>query len=167
MPASTREATKGSSEERELIRGGSDEHELIRGGSDERVQSVDAALVRGGVTIAESVLAKIAATAARSVPGIYPAGAGGVARALGTSEAKTDGIRARIRHGREVNLEMKMKVDYGEHIPTRGEQVRGAVAAAIDRLTDLETREIKVKITEITVPAEDEIASGGRDGVEA
>jgi uncharacterized alkaline shock family protein YloU len=157
MPASTREATKGSSEERELI----------PGGSDERVHSVNAASVRGGVTIAESVLAKIAATAARRVPGIYPAGAGGVARALGTSEAKTEGIRARIRRGREVNLEMKMKVDYGEHIPTRGEQVRGAVAAAIDRLTDLETREIKVKITEIAIPSDDQMASGDGDGVEA
>jgi uncharacterized alkaline shock family protein YloU len=157
MPASTREATKGSSEERELT----------AADGDGRLQSQDAAPVRGGVTIAESVLAKIAARAARRVPGIYPAGASGVARALGTSQAQTEGIRARIRHGREVDLDMKMKVDYGEHIPTRGEQVRSAVAAAIDRLTDLQTREIKVKITEIAIPADDQPASGDGVGVEA
>lgn len=156
MPASTREATKRSNEERELT----------AASTDRRIQSQDASPVRGGVSIAESVLAKIAAKAARSVPGIYPAGAGGVARALGTSQAQTEGIRARIRRGREVDLDMKMKVDYGEHIPTRGEEVRSAVASAIDRLTDLQTREIKVKITEITIPTDEQLASMDGDGAE-
>lgn len=157
MPASTREATRASSESREMAVTSRDGH----------LQARDTTAVRGGVSIAESVLAKIAARAARSVPGIYPAGAGGVAKALGTSAASTEGIRARIRHGREVDLDMKMKVDYGEHIPTRGEQVRVAVAAAIDKLTDLQTREIKVKITEITIPADDYVGSEEGDGVEA
>lgn len=157
MPASTREATKESGEQRERV----------ADGNEGRPQGQDATGVRGGVLIAESVLAKIAAKAARSVPGIYPAGAGGVARALGTSQAQTEGIRARIRRGREVDLDMKMKVDYGEHIPTRGEQVRSAVAAAIDRLTDLQTREIKVKITEITIPTDDQLSSRDSDGAES
>ena len=99
-----------------------------------------------------------AATAAGEVPGIYPGnGPGGIAseltRAFG---ARQDGIRARIKHDREVSLEMKMAVDYGEHIPTRGEEVRLAVARAIRKLTDLETREIKVKVTEVLLPKRDQ-----------
>jgi uncharacterized alkaline shock family protein YloU len=119
-----------------------------------RIPASKAGEVRGGVTIAESVIEMLAATAAREVPGIYPGGpAGGitgeVTRAFG---ARPNGIRARIKRGREVSLDMRMAIDYGEHMPTRGEEVRIAVARAIQKLTDLETREIKVKISEVILP---------------
>jgi uncharacterized alkaline shock family protein YloU len=113
--------------------------------------------LHGGVSIAESVVEKIAAAAARQVPGIYTGAPNGasLARALGArGNSGAEGITARIKRNREVRLEMRMRVDYGEHIPTRGEQVRGVVAAAIRELTDLRTREIKVKVTEILVPNE-------------
>jgi uncharacterized alkaline shock family protein YloU len=159
MPASTREVTTSSR----------DGHGRAAETGNGRVQARDEGPMRGGVSIAESVIAKIAATAARQIPGIYPAGAGGgVARAISAGGEAGEGIRARIRREREVDLDMRMKVDYGEHIPTRGEQVRAAVAKAIRELTDLETREIKVKITEITLPpgrqAEPRV---DEDGVEA
>jgi uncharacterized alkaline shock family protein YloU len=123
-----------------------------------RIPASEAGAVRGGVTIAESVVEMIAATAAGEVPGIYPGnGPGGITseltRAFG---ARQDGIRARIKHDREVSLEMKMAVDYGEHMPSRGEEVRLAVARAIRKLTDLETREIKVKVTEVLLPKSDQ-----------
>ena len=126
--------------------------------ADVRIPASEAGAVRGGVSIAESVVEMIAATAAGEVPGIYPGnGPGGIAseltRAFG---ARQDGIRARIKHDREVSLEMKMAVDYGEHIPSRGEEVRLAVARAIRKLTDLETREIKVKVTEVLLPKRDQ-----------
>jgi uncharacterized alkaline shock family protein YloU len=126
--------------------------------ADVRIPASEAGAVRGGVSIAESVVEMIAATAAGEVPGIYPGnGPGGITseltRAFG---ARQDGIRARIKHDREVSLEMRMAVDYGEHIPTRGEEVRLAVARAIRKLTDLETREIKVKVTEVLLPKSDQ-----------
>jgi uncharacterized alkaline shock family protein YloU len=117
--------------------------------SDARAHVRAEAPVRGGVAIAESVVEKIAATAVRQVPGIYASG----------GRAGTDGIRARIRSNREVNLDMRMRVDYGEHIPTRGEQVRAVVASAVRELTDLQAREIKVKVTEIIVPDEQPLPS--------
>lgn len=110
----------------------------------------EAVALRGDVSIAESVVEKIAAAAAREVPGIYPGGRRGFF-ATGAGEANM-GIKARIRGHREVDLDMKMTVDYGEHIPTRGEQVRAAVARAVRAMTDLEAREIKVKVTEILTP---------------
>ena len=121
---------------------------------DIRIPASEAGAVRGGVSIAESVVEMVAATASQEVPGIYPAsGPDGIAsevtRAFG---ARQGPIRARIKHGREVNLEMKMAVDYGEHMPTRGEEVRVAVARAIRKLTDLEPGEIKVKVTDVVLP---------------
>ena len=114
---------------------------------------------RDSISIAEAVVEKIAATAARDVAGIYPTDdnarfATGIARVLGTRMGTgTDGIRARIRRNREVSLEMRMAVDYGEHIPSLGQDVRFVVAKAIRGMTDLDVREIKVKITEVRVPA--------------
>ena len=114
---------------------------------------------RDSVSIAESVAERIAATAARDVPGIYPAGdsasfATGIARALGSRMSNgTEGIKARIRRNRDVSLEMRMAVDYGEHIPSLGQEVRFVVAKAIRGMTDLDVREIKVKITEVRVPS--------------
>jgi uncharacterized alkaline shock family protein YloU len=113
---------------------------------------------RDSVAIAEAVVERIAATAAGDVSGIYPAGnnarfATGVARVLGTKMSSgTEGIRARIRRNRDVSLEMRMAVDYGEHIPSLGQEVRFVVAKAIRGMTDLDVREIKVKITEVRVP---------------
>lgn len=125
-----------------------------------RIPASEAKAVRGGVSIAESVVEMIAATAALEVPGIYPGNgpasiASELTRAFG---ARQNGIRARIKRGREVSLEMKMAVDYGEHMPTRGEQVRVAVAEAVRKLTDLETREIKVKVTDVLMPETDQLA---------
>lgn len=134
-----------------------------------RIPASEAGAVRGGVAIAESVVEMIAATAARKVPGIYPgAGPGGIAgeltRAFGVRQ---DGIRARIKRDREVSLEMRMAVDYGEHIPTRGEQVRVEVARAIRELTDLETNEIKVKVTDVLLPTSDEAQNGESEPAES
>jgi uncharacterized alkaline shock family protein YloU len=128
------------------------------GEGDVRIPASEAGAVRGGVSIAESVVEMIAATAASEVPGIYPGnGPGGITSELSRAfGARQDGIRARIKHDKEVSLEMRMAVDYGEHIPTRGEEVRVVVARAIRKLTDLETREIKVKVTEVLVPKTDQ-----------
>ena len=49
-----------------------------------------------------------------------------------------------------------MAVDYGEHMPTRGEEVRVAVARAVRKLTDLEPGEIKIKVTDVIAPKGDE-----------
>ena len=108
---------------------------------------------REAVTISASVIEKIAATAARTVPGIHPAVdrrgfTNGLVRAA-KGRGGTDGIRARIRGNREISLGMRMAVDYGEHIPSVAQEVRFAVAKAIREMTGLDTREVKVKITEV------------------
>jgi uncharacterized alkaline shock family protein YloU len=117
---------------------------------------------RGSVSIAEAVVEKIAGSASRQVAGIYPAGnsngfASGFARAVGAGGNRgTEGIRAHIRRNREVSLDMRMAVDYGEHIPTLGREVRFVVAKAIRGMTDLDVRDIRVKITEVRVHAIDD-----------
>jgi len=109
----------------------------------------------GRVWVSEAVVEKIAAMAARSVPGIHPAGdprgfVNGLVRAVGAKGRDgTGGIRARIRGNREVSLAMRMAVDYGESIPSLSREMRFAVAKAIRDMTGLDTREIKVKITEV------------------
>jgi uncharacterized alkaline shock family protein YloU len=137
---------------------------------DVRIPASKAGEVRGGVSIAESVVEMIAATAARTVPGIYPgSGPEGIVSEVGRAfGARQTGIRARIKHDREVSLEMRMAVEYGEHIPTRGEQVRVEVAKAVRQLTDLETREIKVKVTDVILPQGDQpkVGLNGRENVE-
>jgi uncharacterized alkaline shock family protein YloU len=126
-----------------------------------RVPASTAGAVRGGVLIAENVVEMIAATAALKVPGIYPGGgpdgiASEISRAFG---GRQTGIRAKIKKNREVDLEMRMTVEYGEHIPTRGEQVRIEAAKAIRELTDLEPREIKVKVTDVILAKSDRPAT--------
>jgi uncharacterized alkaline shock family protein YloU len=46
---------------------------------------------------------------------------------------------------------MRMAVDYGANIPSLSREMRFAVAKAIRDMTGLDTREIKVKITEVLV----------------
>jgi uncharacterized alkaline shock family protein YloU len=119
-----------------------------------------------GVSISEAVIEKIAATAARSVPGMHPAGdlrgfANGLVRAIGTRRRSgTAGIKARIRGNREVSLAMRMAVDYGENIPSLSREMRFTVAKAIREMTGLDTREIKVKITEVLLREGEATTSG-------
>ena len=44
---------------------------------------------------------------------------------------------------------MRMAVDYGENIPSLSREMRFTVAKAIRDMTGLNTREIKVKITQV------------------
>ena len=122
----------------------------------------------GRVWISEAVVEKIAATAARTVQGIHPAGdRGGFTNALvraAKGRGGTDGIRARIRGNREVSLAMRMAVDYGANIPSLSREMRFTVAKAIRDMTGLDTREIKVKITEVLVrEGETTTASSAKD----
>lgn len=123
----------------------------------------------GRISISEAVVEKIAATAARSVPGMQPAGeprgfANGLVRAVGAKgRGGTGGIKARIRGNREVSLTMRMAVEYGENIPSLSREMRFAVAKAIRDMTGLDTREIKVKITEVLLREGETTASPAKD----
>jgi len=47
-----------------------------------------------------------------------------------------------------------MTADYGQHIPTLAEALRRAVAKNLARMTDLEVREIRVRIVDVRLPEE-------------
>ncbi|TMC00028.1 MAG: Asp23/Gls24 family envelope stress response protein [Chloroflexi bacterium] len=113
---------------------------------------------RGKLQITAPALEKIAWIAAREVGGIYPQEAPGRASALsawlaGRRSGAGEGIRARQR-GRHLRVELRMTADYGQHIPTLAEALRRAVAKNLARMTDLEVREIRVRIVDVRLPEE-------------
>ncbi|RJQ77729.1 Asp23/Gls24 family envelope stress response protein [Pseudonocardiaceae bacterium YIM PH 21723] len=110
----------------------------------------------GTVITTEGAIREIVGVAARQVPGVADLG-GGAARVLGALRERIPGAARSEGQGVSVELgETQVAVDldvvarYGVPVTELAHLVRGTVAAAIRRATDLEITEINVEITDIT-----------------
>ena len=117
---------------------------------------------KGTITIADTVVAKIAAMAAREVSGVYQLG-GGAARALGALRERIPGSGGpNVAQGVAVEVgetqaavDIDIVVDYGVRITDLAAGVRRNVMTSLERMTGLEVVEVNVAINDIHLPSDE------------
>lgn len=122
---------------------------------------------RGRTTIAESVVAKIAALAAREVAGVDSLGgtvsgalAGVVGRVRGPAPT-TSGVGVEVGT-RQAAVDLTMKVRYPFPIHEVAESVRQNVTERIESMTGLQVVEVNIAVTDLAFDGEgDQGSSGG------
>ena len=115
----------------------------------------------GATVIVDSVIAKVAGIAAREVPGVFALG-GGAARALGAirdamnSTDLTQGISVEVGET-QVAVEITVVVEYPLPLQVVANDVRAAIYRAITDLVGMEVTEVKVTITDVHIPSQDDV----------
>ena len=114
----------------------------------------------GGVTINDSVVAKVAFKALGGIEGIHALG-GTSARALAglRGDKGTPGISVDMREG-GVDIDITMSIVFGASVPAVAEAVRKAVADQVTATTGLPVRAVNVMVTDVVFP-EDQTGSAG------
>jgi uncharacterized alkaline shock family protein YloU len=117
---------------------------------------------KGKTTIADGVVAKIAAMAARDVSGVHEMG-GTAGRALNAmrgmvgvgDKPTTQGVSVEVGE-RQAAVDVNLVADYGVAIPDMAGAVRRNVIGAIERMCGLEVTEVNVKVDDIHIPGDDQ-----------
>jgi len=116
---------------------------------------------RGKTTIADGVVTKVAAIAAREVPGVYVLG-GGAARALGAmgqrvgiSDERTQGVSVETGES-EAAVDLTVVIEYGESIPQVAELLRDNISKRIEGITGLRVTEVNITVNDLHFPGDDE-----------
>jgi uncharacterized alkaline shock family protein YloU len=122
---------------------------------------------QGKTTIAESVVAKISALAAREVPGVESLG-GAISGALSTvvgrvrgDEHRTAGVGVEVGT-RQAAVDLTMTVRYPYPIHEVAEAVRQNVIDRIQTMTGLEVTEVNVAVTDLAFEGDESGASSTR-----
>ena len=117
---------------------------------------------KGGTTIADAVVTKVAGTATREVGGVYQLG-GGVARAVGavtqrlpgTGENTSQGVSVEVGE-KEAAVDLKVVIEYGESIPKVSQAIRENVIRRIEGITGLSVTEVNVAVNDLHMPGDDQ-----------
>ncbi|MEU1535061.1 Asp23/Gls24 family envelope stress response protein [Streptomyces fagopyri] len=118
---------------------------------------------RGRTTIADGVVAKIAGTAAREVPGIHSLGAG-MTRAIGAvrehvpgggTSGVTRGVKVEVGE-REAAVDIDVVVEYGFSVVDVAAEVRVNVISAVERMTGLDVVEVNLVVDDVNLPDDEE-----------
>nr|WP_253907945.1 Asp23/Gls24 family envelope stress response protein [Arthrobacter sp. H20] len=110
----------------------------------------------GKTTIADPAVAKVAAIAARKVPGVYGLGAG-TGRALGAirdavgGSDLSQGVQVEVGET-QVAVDIVLVAEYGYPLTGVADQVRAAVYHGVQELVGLQVIEVNVEITDVHVP---------------
>ncbi len=118
---------------------------------------------RGRTTIADGVVEKIAALAARDVDGVHAMGSGlsrtfGAVRDRvpgGSAKSVTRGVKAEVGEV-QTALDLEVVVEYGMSISDVARAVRENVIAAVERMTGLEVVEVNIAVSDVKLPDEEE-----------
>ncbi|MCX5384280.1 Asp23/Gls24 family envelope stress response protein [Streptomyces sp. NBC_00083] len=109
---------------------------------------------RGRTTIAGGVVEKIAALAAREVPGVNAMGSG-LARTLGAIRpgraSVTRGVKVEVGE-RQTAIDLEIVVEYGVSITEVAAEIRLHVIAAVERMTELEVVEVNIAVSDVHLP---------------
>lgn len=111
---------------------------------------------QGKTSIADQVVAKIAARAAREVSGVHelvPGGVGGTLSGLAQrmSSGETAGVQVEVGQ-REAAIDLAMTVDYGVSIPQVATAVRQNIMNRVQAMTGLRVREVNVDVADLYLP---------------
>ena len=114
----------------------------------------------GGVTISDSVVAKIAFKAISGIEGINALG-GTSARALAglRGDKGTPGVCVDLREG-SVDIDITMSIVFGVSVPVVAEACRKAVSEQVEATTGLPVRAVNVLVTDVVFP-EDQAGVAG------
>ncbi|AMM31089.1 alkaline shock protein [Sinomonas atrocyanea] len=123
----------------------------------------------GRTVVHENAVAKVAAAAARSVPGIHSLGSS-PSRALGAireavGPALSDhaaGVRAEVGQA-QAAVDVTLVAEYGVPLQQLADQVRAAVYRAVEGLTGLQVIEVNVEIADVFIG---EPRQGAKPGIE-
>ncbi|NBM14800.1 Asp23/Gls24 family envelope stress response protein [Streptomyces sp. GC420] len=126
----------------------------VRGGGDPAT--------RGKTTIADGVVEKIAALAARDVDGVHDLGSG-ASRAFGAMRERVPGGRPSVSRGVKVEvgevqtaIDLEIVVVYGVAIAEVARDVRENIISAVERMTELEVVEVNIAVTDVKLPGEED-----------
>lgn len=112
---------------------------------------------RGTTTIADGVVAKVAALAAREVPGVAlggPAGAGlnAVVDRLRGQDTGTAGVGVEV--GRtQTAIDLAVRIDYPDPIKDVADRLRERVTERVEAITGLEVVEVNVQVVDLVFPS--------------
>ena len=110
----------------------------------------------GKISVAESVVTKIAGLATREVAGVHDMGTG-AGRALGalreripgsTGPSVTQGVSAEVGET-QVALDLDVVIEYGVSIADLGRSVQRNVKNAVERMTGLQVTEVNVSVGDV------------------
>lgn len=112
----------------------------------------------GRTSIAEQAVAKVAAIAARAVPGVHTLGTGagrtlGAVRdaVAGSDSSATAGVNVEVGET-EAAVDITLVADYGIPLTGLADSVRSAVYAAVEDLVGLNVVEVNVSVADVHVP---------------
>ena len=117
---------------------------------------------QGNTTIADRVVQKIVALAAREVPGIYDLG-GGAARTLGaireripgSSQSSGQGVTVEVGQS-QAAVDLEVVTEYGMSITDVAKSVRRNVISAVEGMTGLEVTEVNLAVNDIHLPGDEQ-----------
>ncbi len=116
---------------------------------------------QGKTVIADTVVAKIGAAAAREIEGVHdlvPLGTGatiaGYAGRLMRSDQRTTGVNVEVGQ-REAAVDMNMTVDYGVNIPQVAQAVRQNIIDRVREMTGLVVKEVNINAADLYFPGEE------------
>lgn len=112
----------------------------------------------GRTSIAEQAVAKVAAIAARAVPGVHALGTGagrtlGAVRdaVAGSDSSATAGVNVEVGET-EAAVDITLVADYGIPLTALADSVRSAVYAAVEDLVGLNVVEVNVSVADVHIP---------------
>lgn len=113
----------------------------------------------GTITVSETVVAKIAALAAREVAGVHSLGVGAARsvtsvrdRLPGAAPSPTSGVSVEV--GRtQAAVDLDIVVEYGTPITQIARAVRRQVIASVEELTGLHVVEVNITVDDVNLPA--------------
>ncbi|MYT82425.1 Uncharacterized conserved protein YloU, alkaline shock protein (Asp23) family [Streptomyces sp. MnatMP-M77] len=125
--------------------------------------------VRGRTTIADGVVATIAAIAIRETDGVYSVGKG-TSKALGAVTGRASGASSskrtvKVEVGeKETAIDVDVEVKYGVPIHELADQIRTHVIDAVETMTGLKVVEININVFDVHIPDDDDEDEDGSDG---
>jgi uncharacterized alkaline shock family protein YloU len=113
----------------------------------------------GKITVADSVVSKVAGMAAREMSGVHAMGGGG-ARALGSVRQRipgssgpsaAQGVSVEVGET-QAAIDLDLVVDYGVSVADLGRAIQRNVKSAVERMTGLEVTEVNITVDDVFVP---------------
>jgi uncharacterized alkaline shock family protein YloU len=117
----------------------------------------------GQITVAESVVQKIAGKACREIGGVHAMGTGGT-RAFGAFRERIPGSSGpNVAQGVgvevgevEAAIDLDIVVDYGISIAELGRSIQRNVKQAVERMTGLRVVEVNIAVDDVYLPTPDD-----------
>lgn len=117
----------------------------------------------GKISVAQSVVQKIAGVACREISGVHAMGAS-TSRAFGALRERIPGSSGpNVAQGVGVEvgetqaaIDLDIVVEYGVSIADLGKSIQRNVKQAVERMTGLEVVEVNVNVDDVYLPADDD-----------